>query len=622
MYFTIFNIINMQFLEFDIKNFKGIKRLTIKINPLTNIYTFVGLNESGKTTILEAINAFSNPLKASERHTLIPKGEKYSFRGDIELSAKLKITNIDKEEISKYVQNKGYKYVSIGDTVEVKRKYKFLNSTLSDTSHFWTINITVRKQGGRSDKQLLVDNKPIWNETVNFIESYLFPKTIYYQNFLFDFPERIYLEPIHGESIEYKKYKDIIQDILSSINPSLDLKNDILDRLKTPNDQNTEVLEQLLYKISTVVSDTVFKSWTKLFKTNGKKIEIKHGKEVNNAGTYHYLQFQLKENNTLFSISERSLGFKWFFSFLLFTEFRKNRTTEKSKVLFLLDEPASNLHPTAQKNLLQTFSDLVDKSLLFYTTHSHHLINPLWLNGTYIVTNKALNSLDGSFENNTEIESVEYKKFVSQHPNQKEYFQPILDALDYQPGLLEKIPFVTIVEGKNDYYTFKYILNCYFSEDFELYFYPGGGAFSDESLIRLYESWNREYLVLRDADAAGKKAIEKYTDIFPFIKKKAYTLSDVFLDNNIQVLEDLFTSDERIAITKIARENATKYKKEDFNSGIRHLLFQSMQFDLSEETLDNFKMIFTFLSNNFSANEPIPKVPVRKKSIIVKPTNK
>ena len=58
----------MKYTFFEIDNFKGIKhvRLDFDAHPRSNIYTLVGLNESGKTTILEAIDylgAQSNEVK-------------------------------------------------------------------------------------------------------------------------------------------------------------------------------------------------------------------------------------------------------------------------------------------------------------------------------------------------------------------------------------------------------------------------------------------------------------------------------------------------------------------------------------------------------------------------------
>ena len=55
------------------------------------------------------------------------------------------------------------------------------------------------------------------------------------------------------------------------------------------------------------------------------------------------------------------------------------------------------------------------------------------------------------------IELHRYRQFVASYPDQTTYFQPILDVLDYRPSALENIPDVVMVEGKNDFYTLKYI---------------------------------------------------------------------------------------------------------------------------------------------------------------------
>jgi len=50
----------MQFDYFRIRNFKGIRELSIHFDhsPSSPVITLVGLNESGKTTILEALSFF------------------------------------------------------------------------------------------------------------------------------------------------------------------------------------------------------------------------------------------------------------------------------------------------------------------------------------------------------------------------------------------------------------------------------------------------------------------------------------------------------------------------------------------------------------------------------------
>ena len=49
----------MRFKSFEIRNFRGIEHAKLDLIPSgAGIFTLIGLNESGKTTILEAISTF------------------------------------------------------------------------------------------------------------------------------------------------------------------------------------------------------------------------------------------------------------------------------------------------------------------------------------------------------------------------------------------------------------------------------------------------------------------------------------------------------------------------------------------------------------------------------------
>ena len=50
----------MKITKFDIRNFKGISHTTVNLadDAPGNVVTLIGLNESGKTTILEALSHF------------------------------------------------------------------------------------------------------------------------------------------------------------------------------------------------------------------------------------------------------------------------------------------------------------------------------------------------------------------------------------------------------------------------------------------------------------------------------------------------------------------------------------------------------------------------------------
>ena len=96
----------MKYLGFSISNFKGIKQLDFDFNnlPNSNIYLLVGLNECGKTTIMEALSFFyenvstiqeenaeivANTLNDRNIHSLIPKNKKDNFNDSIQITAKI-----------------------------------------------------------------------------------------------------------------------------------------------------------------------------------------------------------------------------------------------------------------------------------------------------------------------------------------------------------------------------------------------------------------------------------------------------------------------------------------------------------------------------------------------------
>lgn len=72
-------------------------------------------------------------------------------------------------------------------------------------------------------------------------------------------------------------------------------------------------------------------------------------------------------------LSNRSRGFVWFFSFLAWYEDVKR---QGQNVILLLDEPGLSLHGRAQADLLRYFDTELSGHQLLYTTHSPFMIDP------------------------------------------------------------------------------------------------------------------------------------------------------------------------------------------------------------------------------------------------------
>jgi ABC-type molybdenum transport system ATPase subunit/photorepair protein PhrA len=591
----------MKYKSFHIENYKGIKKIDIdlSVSPDFKVYAFIGLNESGKTTLLEAMNDCDNEVPTKRRHELIPKGRAGGFTGSTLIEATITLDDIDKKTIQDFIKNElkvRFSEIIVNNEFTISREYKFENSTpLEDAEYTYTGFARIKKTASSKSFVKVSDpEKKLWR----FARNKLYPDIIFYRDFLTKFPEKIYLENPEDDP-KKQEYLNIIEDVLTSINPNYNVSKSLIERMNDRSDANSQALEAVENELGAKISQVVFEAWSKIQNVSKKQIIAKAGTDESG---HHYLKFTVKDGLLNYLISERSLGFRWFFTFLLYTEFRKERVTTSGEILFLLDEPASNLHQAAQKSLLGTFENLITKSRLAYTTHSHHLINPMWLDNAYIVRNKALKYEDEDNFTivNTEIEASLYKKFVSEHPTQTSYFQPILDVLDYQPGLLENVPSIVITEGKFDYSTFTYFSTIVLKRNRSKYsFYPGHGAAKLDLPIALYESWARPYVVLLDSDREGNIQKKRYIKELSG-ELSIFTLEDVDSSFKNISTEDLFNANEKLKITQEFNPKLNAYNKSAFNTGIRLLIADNKVPDyISEGTKKKINKILDFLDSQF-----------------------
>ena len=589
---------SMYHTKFGIKRYKGIKGLELDIltTPELDITVLVGLNESGKTTILEAIDFLQNGVEESTAHKLIPRDKSSNFTGDVSVEATVELDDSDVKKLTEYCKSIDFHPANIAQKFTYERKYKFEESEPIECKQLFNIDLYGRKsQRSKNNVKLYDVDKERWQRIVDHIKSDHLPKIIYYENFLFDFPEKIYLdsESPKGKTQKQEEYRKVLQDVLDSLGESLTLDK-IHDRLKGGSDSQRSSLNAALLKMSNSINKCVIEAWDSIFVPSEAPKKIIIESEVENqpdGASQYYLTVKINQGSESYHIEERSLGFKWFFAFLLFTEYRKNRSTDKGKTLFLVDEPASNLHLTMQEKLTDKFEDIVKNSHLIYTTHSQYLINPLWLESTFVVVNKAIdysNELQSNTKQ-TDIEINPYKIFASQHPDQSSYFQPILDSLEYKPSRLEMVPNILIVEGKYDYYILRYVWEVVMGRELKYSLYPGNGAGANGRVIALYTAWSREYKVLLDSDKAGKKSQKAYLDKFgKILEGRLVTLSDVSRNWKGYTTESFFSDSEKLRIIQTFYHKQPKYSKEKLNLAIQDLLCKRKCITLNEPTLARF----------------------------------
>jgi predicted ATPase len=94
-----------------------------------------------------------------------------------------------------------------------------------------------------------------------------------------------------------------------------------------------------------------------------------------NAGSIVRTRIENTRHGVTTSFDERSAGFVWFFSFLVW--FSQVKRQYGDNVVILLDEPGLSLHAKAQHDLLRYIErELESEHQVIYTTHSPFLIDP------------------------------------------------------------------------------------------------------------------------------------------------------------------------------------------------------------------------------------------------------
>lgn len=140
------------------------------------------------------------------------------------------------------------------------------------------------------------------------------------------------------------------------------------------DENNFESFTAQLEATSNSITDDMFEYWT----TN-QNLEIRFEIEHANGNRYLNIRIYNSKHRVTLPLRNRSKGFLWFFSFLVW--FSRIQGDKKSKYILLLDEPGLSLHASAQHDLLRFIDEkLAPDYQVIYTTHSPFMIDSLKLN--------------------------------------------------------------------------------------------------------------------------------------------------------------------------------------------------------------------------------------------------
>jgi hypothetical protein len=602
----------LRYTHFEFTNFKGIKHARLDLAPAgssARVYTLVGLNESGKTTILEAIEQFQGEsdseilpkqlegIRGLDPNDVIPIARRTNFTDKIVISCGIELDDADIVAVrDSLAARDGYRLESLDRVITISDTHRYVDSKLQERGGSWAgIGGSGYLRTGTVRRSLAGDAEGGRRKEILHLLKARLPSILYFPHFLFNFPQRIYIEPADNEENANRFFRELFQEVLSSVG-DLDTERHIVQRYRSDDPADKANMQQVLLAASRDVTNKVITSWEQIFSDKpigDKRVTIDIGElpAQDERPARVWVEFGIADTDGLFKIAERSLGFRWFFTYLMLTIYRGQRKPTDNNMLYLFDEPASNLHPTAQHALLGSLADLSKKAVIVYTTHSHYLIEPKWLGLTSVVANAGLgeDALSAEYTaQDTDVTVTPYHQFASTRPKQAYYFQPILDVLAYAPSAIDPAPEAVMTEGRGDFYLLRYVEEVMLARgaDERLRWMPGAGAGSFDALMQLYVGWARPFIALLDSDNTGVRERKRYEEKFgPIVSDKLVALAEVSDVPAAKGIETLLSEQDRLEFQRVLNPEAVTYDKGAWLLGVQEALVTGRHVNLSEEAL-------------------------------------
>ncbi|MCU0095260.1 AAA family ATPase [Bacillus sp. OR9] len=635
-----------------VKDFRSIQD-TGRMYVDSNLTVLAGKNESGKSNVLRALEAFSN-VNFSEED--FPEGKKQKDSVPIvEVSLNLNFGDVRKYLIK---NNSDYRRISNERTFNYTVK-KFLTTNEQDTYgsiqniFFTQRNIEIMTEVA----EILFSEVRTFSHIENFVG---IKEELYYDlhNFIKGFPKqaapineligivskikRIFdirevnntkktgktqtqtqmethyrFAPNHGltgsemavirEMLEncndvMRKYEQFEKNIIIPKFKMLEsFDQSVPDSIKIFSNEENIWSSYVSQALGIEKSESIFDISNRDLKRKTEKFSNEITLLFQNVYTQNQIKLELDigANNTLnFYIydGENYIDFlpsqrsKGFQWFLSFF-FAINAAKEGGNII-LIDEPGPYLHPKAQKDVLKALEVLTESNQIIFTTHSPYLINPNNLERVRLVR-----------RNNENYTIVENQIHTSSAADQ-EVYTPIITAvgLDLSGAFGTFGEYNTIVEGISDYYYLecmkKYVDNIELMG--EMRFIPSIGVSKIDKLASLLMGWGADFKVLLDNDKAGKdekkeleqKLMLSEEQLIFVSQEPGYAIEDLFSREDFlkYIMPDFEVSEQDKGI-----KNSSLFKgksKALFAKMFKEKLQKETDIKFTSQTIENFNNLF------------------------------
>lgn len=479
-----------------ITNYRGVKeKRSIQLEQLSSI---VGKNDAGKTIILFAIASFldiKNYAISSSDFNDIEKPIEFEFEFKDEnlkdilmskLKSKVKKTDGLEEYVEDYVFDGAIKfkriaskpdkkfseeYVLIEDYSQEDLRGLYLKSDedLNGILETYKIEIPVQGKGRNSKAEKVKFIKEFFSqaERVNFwIEDDSKISSL--------FPEVEMFKADYGLEADTKFKTNSVSEIQDYFDNQDQNEDSELNKVAS------EIIEEMRKEAESV------KNYMKDYASNLNAVEITPAFDWKAAIRSVDVGFQFDGDEKFIPMSHKGTGYR-----RLFMVARFRYLAEKSKgnnIIYLIEEPETFLHPTAQADLLDAFKELSNENQIIITTHSPVFAGATSVNGVVLCTRE---------------EQSNY--FNASQENDTDFLIRVINELGIKPNynLRDDFEKILFVEGQDDATFYKILCDKLLGRNLEekILVLPTGGSSVDSFInITYFKKNGRELLLIIDSD--------------------------------------------------------------------------------------------------------------------------
>lgn len=477
--------------EIEISNFRSIKHQVI--NNIENVLVLIGKNNSGKSALLQAINAFWGNYSIDE-------DDFYKNQDIITNEMEIKISfDIDDNFYKEIINNEklGIKFFIGTKTVYNKNKGKFGNKTFEEIEEILenknydeirdyynecldallkikNSQFVIKMKYIKSDK-----NPKYYNISDEEIKS--FTNVLPGISFIDD--DRNFLEE---ENCQKKsKSGDIFNNLILNIQ-----KQDIMSKLSEVYEKNTKDLTVsdlkilLQNKVQNYISN-IENTITAIFNENyNDSLRIRYESDIDlsksiNISTKIYNE--LIENNI--KVSNVGSGIRSIYILSLLQAY--NDVFKEKGNIFLIEEPELYLHPELQIKMSEILYEISKTNQVIYTTHTTMMTNNI---------------------NVSNIRKVKYENSKSESIYELTTIDEIIKELGYSTKDILNVDFVFLLEGKQDVNRIKLIIKKFYNVDINRINFVSCNSCSNLktfATLKFLEctTWKENFAIIRDMDS-------------------------------------------------------------------------------------------------------------------------